>query len=112
MNLYSRKDDLLKGEDKTATKGTNGKTVVFSTVPGNSDNDVVKTELLRILAIHEKHDLSQHPEVLAGMLDNLKAKIKGGDILEILRDPLVYGSVSVLLLLFIIWKMQSRKGRK
>lgn len=110
MNLYSRKDDLLRGKDTTATKGTNGKTVVFSTVPGNGD-DVVKTELLRILAIHEKHDLSQQPEILAGLLDDLKAKIKGGDILEILRDPLVYGSVSVVLLLFIIWKMNKKKRR-
>jgi hypothetical protein len=111
MNLYSRKDDLLSGEDKTATKGTNGKTVVFSTVPGSNNNDIVKTELLRILAIHEKHDLSQHPEVLAGMLDDLKAKIKGGDILEILRDPLVYGGISVTLLIFIIWKISKKKKR-
>ena len=111
MNVYSRKEDLLKGEDKTATKGTNGKTVMFSTIPGDNNNDIIKTELLRILAIHEKHDLTQQPEVLAGLLDDLKVKIKGGDILEILRDPIVYGSVSVVLLLFIIWKMNSKKRR-
>ncbi len=110
MSIYSRKDDLLKGVDTTATKGNNGKTVVFKRADINND-DFVTTELLRIIAIHEKHDLLQQPEVLAGMLDDLITKIKGGNILKILRDPIVYGSISVALLLFIIVKINEKKRR-
>jgi len=111
MNLYSKKDDLLMGNDSKT--GSNGKTVIFST-PGNgttNGDDLITQELMKIVAIHKKHDLTQHPEVLAGMLDDLKAKIKAGNILDILRDPIVYGSISVVLLLVIIMKMQSKKRR-
>lgn len=109
MDVTIRNDDFLKMGNNQNNGNQNSNTVVF---PGKFNNqDYIERELMRIVAINKKYNLAENPELLGNMLEDLQKKIKGGNILEILKDPIVYGGISVILLGIILFKI-SKKRKK
>jgi hypothetical protein len=104
MYGMNRNDDFL-GEDENVDTG-NGETIAF---PGNQNNkDYIERELLRIIAVYKR---TNNPELLGNMIDDLKKKIKGGNVLEILKDPIIYGGLSVVLLAIILYKISGKRKK-
>lgn len=106
-----RNDDYLMGTETMQRNGNgngNGKTVLLRRNK-NDNSDYVERELLRIVALNRKYDLQKHPEVLSGMLDELKKDIQSGDILAILKQPVVYGGIAAILSMIIIYKISKKK---
>jgi hypothetical protein len=108
MYGLNRNDDYLGNDELNNSDNT--KTIVL---PGKNLNtqDWVEKELLRIVAINKQCNLANNPELMGSLLDDLKKKIKKGDIMEIIRDPIVYSSISVVLLAIILYKI-SKKRKK
>lgn len=99
----SSDDFILNGDVDTGTPSPS--------IEMQSDDNYAVRELMRIVAVTKKHNLQQKPEVLAGMLDDLSAKLKGGDIISVIKTPVVYGSIAAILGGVIIYKL-SKKGKK
>jgi hypothetical protein len=106
MYGLNRNDDYLGNDELNNSDNT--KTIIL---PGVNTQDWVEKELLRIVAINKQCNLANNPELMGNLLDDLKKKIKKGDIMEIIKDPIVYSGISVVLLAIILYKI-SRKRKK
>lgn len=103
--MFENDDFVLQGEETE----TQQPSVVL---PGSDEQQkYICEELLRVIALTKKHDLQDKPEVLAGMLDDLSAKIKGGKPLDILKNPIVYGGLTAVLIAIILYKMGKNKKK-
>lgn len=96
-------DDFVSGNTVTPA--------VAQKVSLKDNNGYALQELKRIVVLTEKHNLQEKPEVLAGLLDDLSAQIKGGRYVEVLKNPVVYGSIAAVLSGVIIYKL-TRKRKK
>lgn len=103
--MYNNDDFVLNGEN-----GNDGIQVIEPVQLPDSEEYAVR-ELLKIVALCRKHNLQEKPEVLAGLLDDLSAKLKSGNFLDVLKTPVVYGSIAGILSLIIIYKLSKRKKK-
>lgn len=99
-------DDYLSGEVDESEK------VRIAVKPGQviNNNDYVVSELIRIVELTKKHNLQEKPEVLSGLLDDLSKTIKGGNVVAILKSPVVYVGIAAILSGIILYKVS--KGKK
>jgi hypothetical protein len=103
--MYNNDDFVLNGENE------NDNIQVVEPVNIIDSDDYAVRELLKIVALCRKHNLQEKPEVLAGLLDDLSAKLKSGNFLDVLKTPVVYGSIAGVLSLIIIYKLAKRKKK-
>jgi hypothetical protein len=103
--MYNNDDFVLNGENE------NDNIQVVEPVNIIDSEDYAVRELLKIVALCRKHNLQEKPEVLAGLLDDLSAKLKSGNFLDVLKTPVVYGSIAGVLSLIIIYKLAKRKKK-
>lgn len=103
--MFNNDDFILNGE------GENNEVQVVEPVNIADSEEYAMRELLRIVALCRKHNLQEKPEVLAGLLDDLSAKLKSGNFLDVLKTPVVYGSIAGVLSLIIIYKLSKRKKK-
>lgn len=105
--MFENDDYVLQGDEAPAVN----KAPAFI-IPGSEEQQqYIVEELLRVITLTKKHDLQEKPEVLAGILDDLSAKIKGGKPLDILKSPVVYGGIAAVLIAVILYKMGKRKKK-
>lgn len=98
-------DDYLSGEFDDTQK------IRVAVKPGQvvNNEDYVVSELIRIVELTKKHNLQEKPEVLSGLLDDLSKTIKGGNVVAILKSPVVYVGIAALLSGVILYKVSKRK---
>ena len=103
--MYSNDDFVLNGN------GESDGVQIMEPVQLPASDEYAVRELLKIVALCKKHNLQEKPEVLAGLLDDLSAKLKSGNFLDVLKTPVVYGSIAGILSLVIIYKLSKRKKK-
>lgn len=118
--MFSAKDDYLSGN---STGTIPPETAIINEQPaivisrnrlnrGAYPDDYAVTELMKIVSLTKKHNLQEKPEVLAGLLEDLAAKLKGGNLMAILKNPYVYGGLAAIFAGIILYKLSKKRKKK